>query len=107
MFRCGYLSSNSENIDWFPRTYVSKEGEQPENIEDTSLPQEPESPEEPEVIYAETLYDYTAEHGDELTVLPGMKVVVIDQSNVDWWTARTEDGTVGLLPASYLNILSK
>ncbi|XP_045615343.1 jouberin isoform X2 [Procambarus clarkii] len=55
---------------------------------------------------ATVLYDYHSTKPDELSVKQGDYVIVVQETNGDWWLVRTADmRTVGLVPASYLQQL--
>ncbi|XP_037792755.1 jouberin-like [Penaeus monodon] len=55
---------------------------------------------------ATVLYDYHSVERDELSVKQGDYVMVIQETNSDWWLVRTADQRLtGLVPASYLQHL--
>ncbi|KAG9022467.1 hypothetical protein FS837_006340 [Tulasnella sp. UAMH 9824] len=53
-------------------------------------------------IVAVTLYDFKAERDDELTVMEGEKLTILDKEDDEWWKCRNWIGSEGVVPASYL-----
>lgn len=47
------------------------------------------------------LYDYEAQQGDELTILPGDTIYVTEKIDDDWWQGNL-NGTIGIFPANYV-----
>jgi len=56
---------------------------------------------------AEVLYSFFSNEEDELNVKEGIHVIVIDQSDSDWWMCQKATGERGLLPSNYLCFLRK
>ena len=50
---------------------------------------------------AVALYDYTRSNDDELSFQAGERVEVISRLDPDWWTARSSQNKVGLVPSNY------
>jgi hypothetical protein len=48
------------------------------------------------------LYDYSATGDDELSFCAGANLVIVDQSDPNWWTAQDKYGRRGLVPSNYL-----
>lgn len=59
----------------------------------------------PPGAYAVVQWDYTAQHGDELTVKAGDAVYVLSENNNGWWMAQlaSDSSKKGLVPHNYLN----
>ncbi|KAG9021876.1 cytoskeletal protein binding protein, partial [Tulasnella sp. UAMH 9824] len=53
-------------------------------------------------IVAVTLYDFKAERDDELTVMEGETLTILDKEDGGWWKCRNWIGSEGVVPASYL-----
>ncbi|CCV00546.1 unnamed protein product [Malassezia sympodialis ATCC 42132] len=51
------------------------------------------------------LYDYDAEEDNELSLREGQKLIHVDQVDEGWWSATGPDGSVGLFPANYVELL--
>ncbi len=49
-------------------------------------------------------FDYTANQADELTIIPGDLINVIEKQDQDWWQGEL-NGVVGIFPATYVQEL--
>jgi hypothetical protein len=52
-------------------------------------------------VHAKALYSYESTNADELAFGEGDTVIIVDQSEMDWWKAE-RDGLVFVVPAAYL-----
>lgn len=51
------------------------------------------------------LYDFIGQGGDELTVLEGDKVSIVnDRKSKDWWLVESASGDRGVVPANYVKL---
>lgn len=57
-------------------------------------------------LRARALYDYQAADESEITFDPGDVITHIDQIDEGWWQGLGPDGTYGLFPANYVEILN-
>jgi hypothetical protein len=88
-----YGTNQSSNLKgWFPKTFV-------EAYDSNKLP-EPVKELKP-IGKAEALFDYTKVRDDELTILPGEILVVLDKQG-EWWKVENNVREVGLVPANFL-----
>jgi actin-related protein len=76
---------------------------------DSEIPPRPPSPDEPaeddqDGTMGIALYDFIGDATDELSVKEGEILLVIDQSNEDWWKCRNQVGQEGVVPASYIDL---
>ena len=55
----------------------------------------------PNTVHATALYTYESTNTDELAFNEGDTIVIVDQSEADWWKAE-HDGFVFVVPAAYL-----
>lgn len=53
------------------------------------------------------LYDHTPGSDEEVAIREGEKLTVLDTSDPDWFTVRTDDGREGIVPATYVEIGGK
>ncbi|CAO1613791.1 unnamed protein product [Parajaminaea phylloscopi] len=53
-------------------------------------------------VEAHMRFSFEATHPSELGARAGDIVTILDDSDEHWWLARTEDGRVGVVPASYV-----
>lgn len=86
----------------FPANYV-------ELIEDSSeVSQHPEPPaaEEDRGLQARALYDYQASDDTEISFDPDDVITNIEQIDEGWWKGVAPDGSNGLFPANYVEIIS-
>lgn len=57
------------------------------------------------VVYA--VYDYDAQNSDEMSFKDGDRVSILrrgDDQEVDWWWARSENGTEGYVPRNLFGL---
>ena len=52
------------------------------------------------------LYNYAAQHDDELTFAKASVINVLDKSDPDWWRGEV-NGTVGVFPVNYVAPLAE
>lgn len=57
-------------------------------------------------LQARALYDYQAADATEITFDPGDVITHIDQIDEGWWQGLGPDGTFGLFPANYVELLN-
>ncbi|CAO1618113.1 unnamed protein product [Parajaminaea phylloscopi] len=55
---------------------------------------------------AMALYDFEAQGDDELTVAENESLTLIERENDDWWKVRNASGQEGVVPASYVEVVS-
>ncbi len=48
------------------------------------------------------MYSYTATQAGDLSITEGDKLLVIDQSEPNWWKAKDSAGNVGFIPSNYV-----
>ncbi|KAJ9096055.1 hypothetical protein QFC21_005420 [Naganishia friedmannii] len=58
----------------------------------------------PVQLTATALYDFEAQGEDELSIIEGEILNVIDKSNEDWWTVKDPRGNQGVVPAQYVEL---
>lgn len=56
-------------------------------------------------LQARALYDYQAADDTEITFDPGDMITNIDQVDEGWWQGLGPDGTYGLFPANYVELM--
>lgn len=56
-------------------------------------------------LRARALYDYTAGEAGEISFDPGDIITHIDQIDPGWWQGLGPDGTYGLFPANYVELI--
>ncbi|KAJ6222158.1 hypothetical protein RDWZM_000703 [Blomia tropicalis] len=47
-------------------------------------------------------YNYEAQQTDELTLVKGDKISVVEKSSDGWWRGQTSDGKIGWFPSNYV-----
>lgn len=58
----------------------------------------------PVQLTATALYDFEAQGEDELSIVEGEILTVVDKSNEDWWTVKDPRGNQGVVPAQYVEL---
>lgn len=58
-------------------------------------------------IRATVLYDYDADEDNEITIREGDILSNVDQVDDDWWSATAPNGSVGLFPANYVQLIEE
>ncbi|RIA98151.1 hypothetical protein C1645_813202 [Glomus cerebriforme] len=51
---------------------------------------------------AEVIYDYDAEDDDEISLIPGTLVTILEKTDDGWWRGRDEQGKTGIFPSTYV-----
>ncbi len=74
--------------------------------------QEPKSPAysefkptAPQTTQAKVLYDYTALDHTEISLAVGETITVEEKHSSGWWTGKKSNGTKGLFPSNYIEVL--
>ncbi|THV00744.1 hypothetical protein K435DRAFT_750939 [Dendrothele bispora CBS 962.96] len=62
--------------------------------------------EEVKPVKARAIFTYSGENSDELSVVEGEVVTIVDQSEDAWWKAE-KDGMVLIVPAAYLEVVEE
>ncbi|KAH7879771.1 uncharacterized protein C8R40DRAFT_1083169 [Lentinula edodes] len=78
-------------------------GSLPARAVKASEPEEEEEPEE-EGEMAVALYPFTADGDDELSVIEGEQLLVLEKDGDEWWKCRNAEGAEGVVPASYIEL---
>ncbi|CAI2174159.1 743_t:CDS:2 [Funneliformis geosporum] len=53
---------------------------------------------------AEVLYGYDADGDDEISLIEGAHVIILEKLDEDgWWKGRNEQGHIGIFPSTYVN----
>ncbi len=78
----------------------------------TSDNQEPKSPAYPafktptiQTTQGKVLYDYTALDHTEISLVVGEAITVEEKHSSGWWTGKKSNGTKGLFPSNYIEVL--
>ncbi|CCO31617.1 hypothetical protein BN14_05663 [Rhizoctonia solani AG-1 IB] len=56
------------------------------------------------VVKAKALYAYEGSNADELPLVEGDVLSIVDKSEADWWKAE-KDGMIFIVPAGYLELM--
>ena len=95
--RCG------TKIGWFPFNYVEEVG----IAEAVPEPAAPATRQKKFVCGVIALYSFNSGNPEELTFQKGDLLDIVDQpaEDPDWWEARKANGTTGLIPRNYVEIV--
>jgi hypothetical protein len=47
------------------------------------------------------LFDYEAQREDELQLVEGEEIIVLEQDDSGWWKGQSKDSKIGLFPANF------
>jgi bud emergence protein 1 len=77
-----------------------------EKSEKTNFPKLAHAQSKPQPLYGIVLYDFQAERSDELDAKAGEPIIIIAQSNAEWFVAKPIGrlGGPGLIPVSFVDI---
>lgn len=92
-------------IGWFPFNYVEElEDEPPVSQPPNPTPQEPEKK---IICTVVSLYAFNSGNPEELVFQKGERMDIVDQpaDDPDWWEARKKDGSTGLIPRNYVEVV--
>ena len=60
-----------------------------------------------EDLICEALYNYDKTRDDELQLYKGQKILILEESEDDWWRGRNlENGQDGWFPSNYVELVS-
>ena len=93
-------------IGWFPSNYVEElETKQPAQLQ--AKPQPP--PEKSVICSVVALYTFNSGNPEELVFQQGEQMDIVDQPADDpqWWKACKSDGSSGLVPTNYVEVIHK
>ncbi|MBN3296110.1 CRKL protein, partial [Amia calva] len=62
-------------------------------------------PPEENLEYVRTLYDFTGSDAEDLPFKKGEILVILDKPEEQWWSARSKEGRVGMIPVPYVEKL--
>nr|CAG8565350.1 2655_t:CDS:10 [Entrophospora candida] len=62
------------------------------------LPPKPKKTE----LKAKVLYDYDVEGEDEIALVAGTTIIILDKTDDGWWRGKNDQGEVGLFPSTYI-----
>ncbi|KAJ6649465.1 Drebrin-like protein [Pseudolycoriella hygida] len=111
--RSPYTKTNSNNS----QVSTPVESDAPEQLKEQNISQlnQNEIVTEEDIIYqdvmsdgglkARALYDYQAADDSEITFDPGDVITHIDQIDEGWWQGLAPDGSYGLFPANYVELI--
>ena len=51
------------------------------------------------------LYDFTADGDDELSIVEGEQLTILERDGDEWWKCRNSQGVEGMVPGSYIEVL--
>ena len=54
-----------------------------------------------------SLYDYAGKEKGSLPVRAGEQFCFIERHDANWWKMRSQNGSVGLVPACYMEALDR
>lgn len=87
---------NGARIGWFPFNYVEEVGESVEDQREKAF-----------ICGVVALYSFNSGNPEELAFQKGDLLDIIDQpsDDPDWWEARKADGSTGLVPRNYVEVV--
>ena len=93
-------------IGWFPFNYVEELEDQSSSVTQPAATQQL-PPEKSVICSVVALYAFNSGNSEELVFQKGEKMEIVDQpaDDPDWWEARKGDGTSGLIPRNYVEVV--
>lgn len=67
--------------------------------------QPPALPGEENLEYVRTLYDFTGSDAEDLPFKKGEILIILDKPEEQWWSAKSKEGRVGMIPVPYVEKL--
>lgn len=55
--------------------------------------------------YVRTLYDFTGSDAEDLPFKKGEILIILEKPEEQWWSAKSKDGRVGMIPVPYVEKL--
>ncbi|XP_063066063.1 crk-like protein [Engraulis encrasicolus] len=62
---------------------------------------------EENVEYVRTLYDFTGSDAEDLPFKKGEILIILDKPEEQWWSAKSKEGRVGMIPVPYVEKLMR
>ncbi|KNC97059.1 uncharacterized protein SPPG_07456 [Spizellomyces punctatus DAOM BR117] len=85
---------------WFPKTYVDVIAE--DSVVDTARAPTPALLSSRFISRGTALWDYTALQSDEVDLVAGETVGILEKPEQEWWKVENSRGEAGLVPSNYL-----
>ncbi|KAJ1555279.1 Intersectin-2, partial [Nowakowskiella sp. JEL0078] len=93
--------------DWLMGRNGTQTGHFPRNYTTTDLnPKQAELETKKPVGYAEVLFDYESTLEDEISIVTGEIVAILDKTETSWWRVERKSKNSGLAPSTYLKELT-
>jgi len=93
-----------------PEIIPATDDNEDEEAHDQALPTDDRGPsvdeEQPEGEIGVALYDFTADGDDELSIVQGERLIVLERDSDEWWKCQNSKGATGVVPASYIEVFS-
>ncbi|KAL2099769.1 hypothetical protein ACEWY4_004163 [Coilia grayii] len=67
----------------------------------------PIQPGEENLEYVRTLYDFTGNDAEDLPFKKGEILIILDKPEEQWWSAKSKEGRVGMIPVNYVEKLMR
>ncbi|KAG7476372.1 hypothetical protein MATL_G00082160 [Megalops atlanticus] len=71
----------------------------------TASPVPAMGPPEDNLEYVRTLYDFTGSDAEDLPFKKGEILIILDKPEEQWWSAKSKEGRVGMIPVPYVEKL--
>lgn len=77
----------------------------PSRYPTVTCPIQPIGVPEDNLEYVRTLYDFTGNDAEDLPFKKGEILIILDKPEEQWWSAKSKEGRVGMIPVPYVEKL--